>query len=321
MLLNCILYEAGEKIASIDLKEIDNYSQIKSGFVWMAFKDASEAEIDHIQKSLSLHPLAIEDVKSGSQRPKLEEYGTVLFCVIHLLDLVDDEIVTGEVNMFVADHFVVSLRSNSQQDFLGVRARCEQEPALLSQGTSFVFYAILDAVVDRYFLLLDYIESELEAIEISIFEENAGRKNIERLYNLKRKTLTLRHAAILMMEFIGKLHGGRVPALCANSQEFLRDVHDHISRIVSVAEDVREAVTTAIQVNLAMLTIEETEITKKLASWASIFAASTAMAGIWGMNFEHMPELHWEFGYPLALVSIGFVSLSLYFRFKRVGWL
>lgn len=321
MLLNCILYEAGEKIASIDLKEIDNYSKIKSGFVWMAFKDASEAEIDHIQRSLSLHPLAIEDVKSGSQRPKLEEYGTVLFCVIHLLDLVDDEIVTGEVNMFVADHFVVSLRSNSQQDFLGVRARCEQEPALLSQGTSFVFYAILDAVVDRYFLLLDYIESELEAIEISIFEENAGRKNIERLYNLKRKTLTLRHAAIPMMEFIGKLHGGRVPALCANSQEYFRDVHDHISRIVSVAEDVREAVTTAIQVNLAMLTIEETEITKKLASWASIFAASTAMAGIWGMNFEHMPELHWEFGYPLALVSIGFVSLSLYFRFKRVGWL
>jgi magnesium transporter len=321
MLLNCILYEAGEKIASIDLKEIDHYAQIKSGFVWMAFKDASEAEIDHIQRSLSLHPLAIEDVKSGSQRPKLEEYGTVLFCVIHLLDLVDDEIVTGEVNMFVADHFVVSLRSNSQQDFLGVRARCEQEPALLSQGTSFVFYAILDAVVDRYFLLLDYIESELEAIEISIFEENAGRKNIERLYNLKRKTLTLRHAAIPMMEFIGKLHGGRVPALCANSQEYFRDVHDHISRIVSVAEDVREAVTTAIQVNLAMLTIEETEITKKLASWASIFAASTAMAGIWGMNFEHMPELHWEFGYPLALVSIGFVSLSLYFRFKRVGWL
>jgi len=321
MLLNCILYEEGEKIASIDLRKIDNYSQIKTGFVWMAFKDASEAEIDHIQRSLSLHPLAIEDVKSGSQRPKLEEYGTVLFCVIHLLDLVDDEIVTGEVNMFVADHFVVSLRSNSQQDFLGVRARCEQEPALLSQGTSFVFYAILDAVVDRYFLLLDYIESELEAIEISIFEENAGRKNIERLYNLKRKTLTLRHAAIPMMEFIGKLHGGRVPALCANSQEYFRDVHDHISRIVSVAEDVREAVTTAIQVNLAILTIEETEITKKLASWASIFAASTAMAGIWGMNFEHMPELHWEFGYPLALISIGFVSLSLYLRFKRVGWL
>jgi magnesium transporter len=321
MLLNCILYEEGEKIASIDLQKIDNYSQIKTGFVWMAFKDASEAEIDHIQRSLSLHPLAIEDVKSGSQRPKLEEYGTVLFCVIHLLDLVDDEIVTGEVNMFVADHFVVSLRSNSQQDFLGVRARCEQEPALLAQGTSFVFYAILDAVVDRYFLLLDYIESELEAIEISIFEENAGRKNIERLYNLKRKTLTLRHAAIPMMEFIGKLHGGRVPALCANSQEYFRDVHDHISRIVSVAEDVREAVTTAIQVNLAILTIEETEITKKLASWASIFAASTAMAGIWGMNFEHMPELHWEFGYPLALISIGFVSLSLYLRFKRVGWL
>jgi magnesium transporter len=321
MLLNCILYEEGEKIASIDLQKIDNYCQIKTGFVWMAFKDASEAEIDHIQRSLSLHPLAIEDVKSGSQRPKLEEYGTVLFCVIHLLDLVDDEIVTGEVNMFVADHFVVSLRSNSQQDFLGVRARCEQEPALLAQGTSFVFYAILDAVVDRYFLLLDYIESELEAIEISIFEENAGRKNIERLYNLKRKTLTLRHAAIPMMEFIGKLHGGRVPALCANSQEYFRDVHDHISRIVSVAEDVREAVTTAIQVNLAILTIEETEITKKLASWASIFAASTAMAGIWGMNFEHMPELHWEFGYPLALISIGFVSLSLYLRFKRVGWL
>jgi magnesium transporter len=321
MLLNCIVYREGTKEQSLTLEDIKSLKRTEGSFVWVALKDATEAEVDHLQHALDLHPLAIEDAKNGHQRPKLEEYGDVLFSVIHLLDLVDDEIVVGEVDIFAAENFIVSLRSNSSQDFLGVRTRCELEPNLLAKGTGYVFYAILDAVVDRYFLLLDHLESELEAVETSIFERKSGRLNIERLYNLKRKALTLRHAAIPMMEFIGKLHSGRVPPICANTQEYFRDVHDHILRIVSVAEDVREAVTTAIQVNLAMLSIEETEITKKLAAWASIFGVSTAMAGIWGMNFEHMPELKWVFGYPIALTAIGLVSLGLFLRFKKVGWL
>jgi len=149
----------------------------------------------------------------------------------------------------------------------------------------------MDAVVDRYFPLLDAIETELDGIEAQIFERGSARWNIERLYALKRRATVLRHAVAPLVEVAGKLHGGRVPAVCAKSQEYFRDVHDHLARINGAIDAIRETIGTAIQVNLSMVTIEESETTKRLAAWAAIFAVATALAGIWGMNFEHMPEL------------------------------
>ena len=161
----------------------------------------------------------------------------------------------------------------------------------------------------------------LETIEEHIFDHGAARGNIERLYALKRRTTVLRHAAGPLLEVAGKLHGGRVPEVCTGSQEYFRDVHDHLSRINGAIDTIRDTIGTAIQVNLSMVTIEESETTKRLAAWAAIFAVSTALAGIWGMNFEHMPELKWAFGYPMALAVIFCSGAVLYWRFRKTGWL
>jgi magnesium transporter len=179
----------------------------------------------------------------------------------------------------------------------------------------------MDAVVDRYFPLIDDFESELEQIEQDIFEHGTARGSIERLYALKRRTTVLRHAVAPLMEVAGKLHGGRVPEVCTGAQEYFRDVHDHLARIQNAIDTMRDTIGTAIQVNLSMVTIEESETTKRLAAWAAIFAVSTAMAGIWGMNFEHMPELKWAFGYPMALGAIVSAGALLYWRFRKAGWL
>jgi magnesium transporter len=176
-------------------------------------------------------------------------------------------------------------------------------------------------VVDRYFPLLDALETDLEEIEAQIFQPGAARWNIERLYALKRRASVLRHAVAPLLEVAGKLHGGRVPAVCMQTQEYFRDVHDHLARINTAIDAIRETIGTAIQVNLSMVTIEESETTKRLAAWAAIFAVSTALAGVWGMNFEKMPELKWAYGYPMALGIIACAAGLLFWRFRRAGWL
>jgi magnesium transporter len=322
MLVNCVAYENGIKIADLDIPHVKQHlEKFPNAFVWVAIKDPTEEELAQLENEFDLHSLAIEDARNGHQRPKVEEYEDTLFSVIQLLDKREDEILVGEVAIFVNKRFILSIRSRSEQNFLGVRNRCEQEPELLKHGPGFVYYAIMDNVVDRYFQIIDELETELDAIETSIFEKNSARESIERLFALKLKTMTIKHAALPMLEFIGKLHGGRVPPVCQESQEYFRDVHDHLSLIVSSLESVREAISTAIQVNFSLVTIEESEVTKKLASWAAIFGASTMLAGIWGMNFENMPELKWEWGYALALASIGSVSIALFIRFRKAGWL
>ena len=223
--------------------------------------------------------------------------------------------------MFVGRNFVLSVRNRSSQNLLGVRARAEQEPHLLRLGSGFVFYAVMDAVVDRYFPIIDALEDELEGIEARIFVRGAARENIERLYELKGRITTLKHAVAPLMESVSKLWSGRVPMVCEGSREYFRDVYDHLVRINGTLDTLRDTIGTAIQVNLSMVTIEESETTKQLAAWAGIFAVATAFAGIWGMNFDFMPELKWKYGYPVALGLIVVACALLYRRFKRLGWL
>jgi magnesium transporter len=213
------------------------------------------------------------------------------------------------------------VRNRSQQGFLGVRKRCEHEPHILKQGSAFVFYALMDAVVDRYFPVLDELELELEMVEELIFTKGSQRENIERLYQLKRKVTVLKHAVSPLMEAVAKLFGGRVPKVCANTQEYFRDVYDHLYRINTSIDAIRDTIATAIQVNLSMVTIDQSEVNKRLAAWAAIFAVATAFVGVWGMNFEVMPELHWKYGYPVALLLVAAVCAYLYYRFKKSGWL
>ncbi|MBK7514278.1 MAG: magnesium/cobalt transporter CorA [Betaproteobacteria bacterium] len=322
MLINCVAYQQGKKLADIEVAAISDYLKHKDCFVWVALKDASDEELLEMQREFGLHELAVEDARHGHQRPKIEEYGDTVFAVMHMIELSPtDEFLRGEVCVFVGPNFVLSVRSRSTLGFLGVRERAEREAHLLRHGASFVFYALMDAVVDRYFPIIDEMEDELEAIEEEIFESGSARQNIERLYALKRRLGVVRHAVVPLMEATGKLFGGRVPPVCERSQDYFRDVYDHLVRSNATLEALRETIVTAIQVNLSMVTIEEGETTKQLAAWAGIFAVATAFVGVWGMNFQHMPELGWTWGYPLALGVIATVCGVMYWRFRKAGWL
>lgn len=321
MLINCVAYQEGKKLKDIAAEEISDYLIIPDCFVWVALQDATLMELEKMREEFDLHALAVEDSWHSHQRPKIDEYGDSLFGVMHLVKMTEDELKVGEVDVFVGLNYVLSVRNRSNDGFLGVRARCEREPHLLSQGSGFVFYALMDAVVDRYFPVLDAFEIELEDIEEKIFVKGSASSNIERLYALKRKVMTLKHAVAPLMEDAGKLYRGRVPIVCLNSKEYFRDVFDHLIHINASIDTMRETIGTAIQVNLSMVTIEDGEVTKRLAAWAGIFAVATAFVGIWGMNFDTMPELRLKYGYPAALSAIALVCGILYRRFKKAGWL
>lgn len=321
MLINCAAYKEGRKLDDIPVEKISDYIARGDCFVWVALKDPEPAELDVMQREFSLHELAIEDARHGHQSPKVEEYGDSLFIVVKTVDLVDGELKVGEVDIFVSKNYVLSVRSQSQQSFLGVRARSEREPHLLRHGPSFVVYALMDAVVDHYFPIVSALEDELEKIEVNMFEHAAERSNIKRLYQLKRKVMVLKHVVSPLMESAGKLYGGRVPAMFVNSQNYFRDVYDHLYRINSSIDAIRDTINTAIQVNLSMVAIDDSEVNKRLAAWAAIFAVATAFAGIWGMNFKWMPELDWKFGYPAALGLMASVCGYLYVRFRKARWL
>jgi magnesium transporter len=322
MLINCVLYQEGKKIRDIPMDENARWTGAgEDGFVWVALKDPTTEELDIVQHQFGLHELAVEDARQGHQRPKIEEYGNSLFFVIPLLEMVEGELNVGEVDVFVGPHYVVSVRSRSEQGFLGVRARAEREPEMLRQGSTFVAYALLDAVIDRYFPVLDALEGELDRIEEKIFAGGAARSNIERLYKLKQQAGELRHAVLPLQEALGKLLGGRAPTLCLPSQDYFRNAYDHLSRISAGTDSMRDTVGTAIQVNLSMVTIEESEVTKRLAAWAAIVAVVPAFAGIWGMNFKYMPDLEWAYGYPLAIILMFSVCVILYSRFRAAKWI
>ena len=322
MLINCVAYQEGKKLCDIPVEAISDYLALPKCFVWVALADPQPAELATMKEEFGLHELAVEDALRGNQRPKIEEYGDSLFAVVRMVELNGDELVMGELDVFVGPNYVLSARSNATKGFLGVRARAEREPHLLTMGSAFVLYALMDAVVDRYFPVVDMLESELEKIEDRIFTEGSqSRDNIERLYELKRKVMVLRHAVTPLVDQVGKLYGGRVPPGFEQTQEYFRDVHDHLYRIQSTLDTIRDTIATAIQVHLSMVAIEAGDVNKRLAAWAAIFAVLTAFAGIWGMNFEFMPELKWRFAYPIAIAVMASVCGYLYYRFKKSGWL
>ena len=321
MLINCAAYENGHKLADISVKEIPAYISRPACFVWIALKDPEPSELETMQQVFGLHELAVEDAQHGHQRPKIEEYGESLFVVLHMIEFAGDELVVGETEIFVGRNYVLSVRRQAQRGFVEVRQRCEREPELMKHGTGYVLYALMDAVVDRYFPILDALETNLERIEEQIFANQSSRANIEDLYELKRKLTVLKHATEPLIEAITRLFGGRVPPLCASLQDYFRDVYDHLIRLNQSIDSLRDMVVTAISVNLSLISIQENEITKRLGSYAALITVPTLIAGIYGMNFHNMPELDSPFGYPLALISMVVIDAYLFIRFRKAGWL
>jgi magnesium transporter len=321
MLVNCVAYQNGRKLVDIQREEIADYVRRPDCFVWVAMFEPDLAELCAMQRQFELPELAVEDARNGHQRPKIEEYGDSLFVVLHMIESASDKLNVGEVDIFVGPNYVLSLRSRVQRGFTDVRARCEREPHLLQHGSAFVLYALMDAVVDRYFPVLDALADELERIEAEIFGKGLGRRNVVALYALKQKLMTRKHAVAPLLEAVGKLYGGRVPAICMHTQDYFRDVYDHLGRINQMIDGLRDTVTTAMAVSLSLIQLQENEMTKRLATYAALVAVPTMIAGIYGMNFKNIPELDWVYGYPMALALMVGIDAWLFWRFRKAGWI
>jgi magnesium transporter len=321
MLVRCVAYRNGEKVADVDIADIHTYVRQPDCFVWVALRDPDGAALEQMQKEFALHPLAVEDARHGHQRPKMEEYGNNLFAVIHMIEEDGADLRVGEVDIFTGPNYVLSVRSGVERGFEEVRARSEREPDLLRHGSGYVLYALMDAVVDRYFPVLARLEGELEAIEERIFADTSPRANIEALHALKRKLMVVKHAVGPLMESVANLSGARAPGVCSGMQHYFRDIYDHLLRLNQMIESARESVATATAVNLAMITLQENETMKRLAAYAALIAVPTLIAGIYGMNFDLMPELRWKYGYAATLGLMAIVDVLLFYRLRREKWL
>jgi magnesium transporter len=322
MLVNCVAYRDGRKLADIAVEEISDHLKKPETFVWVALKDPLPEELARMQEEFGLHELAVEDAQHWHQRPKIEEYGDSLFVVLQVPQLVEDDLRVGEVDLFVGRNYVLSVRHDTEPGFRAVRERAENEPELLAHGAGFVFYALMDNVVDRYFPIVDRLEVRLEDLENRIFGvDGSHRENIEQLYDLKHYLTTMRHAVEPLIEVVHKLFGGRVPPVCQGVQDYFRDIYDHLLRVSQTIDGLRDMVSTALSVNISMINMASTEVTKRLAAYAALVAVPTMIAGVYGMNFEFMPELKSPWGYPVTLAVMLAIDGWLFYRFRKIGWL
>jgi magnesium transporter len=321
MLVNCVAYQDGRKLGDIAKAEISDYVRRPECFVWVAIKDPEPGELLEMQAEFELHELAVEDAMGGHQRPKIEEYGDSIFTVLKVPQLRGSDIEVGEIDLFVGRNYVLSVRHRTEPGFQAVRDRAESEPDLLKVGAGFVFYALMDNVVDRYFPVVDALEVQLEEIEERIFADESARTNIRELYALKHRLMVMRHAVEPLIEVLHKLYGGRVPAVCQGVQDYFRDVYDHLLRLSTQLDGLRDMVITAMSVNLSLINMGTTDITKSLAAYAALVAVPTLIAGIYGMNFELMPELKVWWGYPAAIAMMAGIDFFLWRHFRKAGWL
>jgi magnesium transporter len=321
MLINCVAYENGKRLGDIPKAQISDHLARPGCFVWVALKDPEPAELLEMQEEFGLHELAVEDATRGHQRPKIEEYADSVFAVLHVPQLREAGVHVGELDLFVGRNYVLSVRHGFEPGFHPVRERVEGEPEMLRMGSGFVFYALMDNVVDRYFPLVDALETELESIEARIFDDERARSNLKSLYDLKWKLNDVRHAVEPLTEVVHKLYGGRVPSVCVGVQDYFRDVYDHLLRVGSQLDGLRDMVVTALQVNLSTINMAQTDITRRLAAYAALVAVPTLIAGIYGMNFKYMPELQHIWGYPVAIALMAGIDVFLWRKFRKRGWL
>lgn len=321
MLITCSTYKDGKLLKASDINHIEDDLKIPSAFVWAAALEPTEEELLFYQKQFNLHPLAIEDAIHGHQRSKIDDYNDCLFVVIKTLESSNNPLDQGEFIIFAGPNYILTIRHKSKKGFSNVRNRCEKEHELLAKGSGFVLYALMDEIVDRYFPIIDQLEEDLEKLENSIFKKHLARQNIEGLFDLKQKLVIVNHVIAPLFDAVSKLHGGRVPKICHDTQVYYRDIFDHLVRINNRLENVREMISTAIQVTISVISLNESEDNKRLAAWAALFAIPTMLAGIYGMNFKNIPELEWKYGYYASILSMVIMDLFLYRAFKRSKWL
>ncbi|CAM5515199.1 magnesium/cobalt transporter CorA [Mycolicibacterium aubagnense] len=315
------VYVAGRRVADIPIEEAGEWSRKTDHVVWIGLLEPDRDLLRRVQAQFNLHELAIEDAEHAHQRPKLEQYGDALFIVARTAQLVDKRVSFGETHLFIGKGYLVSVRHGPSTSYATVRQHWESCPTSLAKGEDFVLYAILDFIVDNYFPVLEQIEDEVEEIEDGVLVKPMDAKAIERLYMLRRDLLRLRNAALPLVEVCRRLTSSELPQIDADMHPLFRDVTDHIRTVQEKIDSLREVLAFAFEASLLVGQSQETAISKKLASWAAILAVPTAFAGIYGMNFNDMPELKMEYGYPTVLAAIAGICVFLYWRFRKNGWL
>ena len=321
-IINCVAYEGGHRIDDVELNNVHEVLQHANQFVWIGLHEPSEEVLQRVQEEFNLHDLAIEDAHLAHQRPKIELYGDSVFIVLRTAQMNQQHhIEFGETHFFVGKNFIVSVRHGSSVAYTEVRSRCESMPELLSKGQGFVLYAVMDFIVDRYFPVVHELEMELEAIEDKIFKEKPSRETTEQIYMLKRELLEVKRAVSPLVDICNRLMRFDIKSISAETQPYFRDIYDHALRINEMVDNTRELLNTALEANFSLISISQSDVSKKFAGWAAIIAVPTMIAGFYGMNFKFIPETDWRFGfYAVLLITIG-ACLLLYYFFRRSGWL
>jgi len=319
--VDSVVYRDGRRTDNLPLAAVGEAMKQPGTFVWLGLHEPDDRVLREIQQVFGLHELAIEDAHHAHQRPKIEAYGNVLFIVLKTARLQPDhQVVYGETHLFVGANFLVSVRHGASSSMAQVLQRCEDGTKDLPKGPGFALYAILDFVADHFQPVFARFEQDFDAIEADIFKDRFDRLVIERLYALKRHLLALRHAALPLAEIsaeLMRLHEDLIPRAL---RAYLRDVQDHVARLVVQIDGMRDMLNTAMQVNLALVAHEQSEVVKRLAGWGAILAVPTVVFSLYGMNFRWMPELAWAAGYPTAVSVTALGCVLAYRRLRRAGW-
>jgi len=321
--VNCASYINGRRVANVEISNIGEVLQHPEQFVWVGLHEPGEETLQQFQKAFCLHDLAIEDAHRAHQRPKIETFGDTLFIVLRTAQLneVYHRIDFGETHFFVGSNFLITIRHGSSISYADVRSRCESTPHLLRKGQGFALYAVMDSIVDQYFPVVEGLEEELQGIEEMVFKEKPTRETTENIYQLKRQLLDLKRAVSPLIDICNRLMRFDVRLISVETQPYFRDIYDHALRINEMVDHARELLNTALEANFSLISISQSEVSKKFAGWAAIIAVPTMVAGFYGMNFKFMPELSWHWGYPVVVIFTIFSCAVIYFLFKRSGWL
>ena len=315
------VYVDGRRIANIAIDEASSWRSRPGHVVWIGLHEPDLSLLTGVQRQFELHDLAIEDANHAHQRPKIEQYGDGLFIVARTAQLVEGEIAFGETHLFVGEGYLVSVRHGASTSYAAVRERCESCPRALARGEDYILYAILDFIVDNYSPVLETIQEEVEEMEKLVLANGMTRAQIERLYSLRRDLLRLRNAVGPLVEVCRRLEHDNLPMVRPTMQPLFRDVTDHVRTIQEQIDSLREVLAFAFEASLLVGQAQETAISKKLASWLAIIAVPTAIAGLYGMNFKYMPELELKYGYHVVLGVIAIACSTLFYRFRKAGWL
>jgi magnesium transporter len=322
-IVNCIAYCDGRRVANIDIRHIRETLGQKDTFVWVGLHEPDEDLLKAMQDEFGLHDLAIEDAHRAHQRPKLELYDDTLFVVLRTaqINAQDNHIDFGETHFFVGHNFIFTVRHGSSLSYKDVRTRCENTPELLSQGPAFALYAVMDSIVDQYFPVIETLEQTLLEVEEEIFGEKPTRGTTQRIYELKRAVLEVKRVITPLIDICNRIMRFDTKRVPEDTRPYFRDVYDHALRINEMLDNTRDLVTAALEANFSLTSISQSEVSKKFAGWAAIIGVPTMIAGIYGMNFEAMPELRWTYAYPVVLVVTFILCAVMYMFFKRSGWL